>query len=133
MTQALKIFRTTSFNLRMTHIFVFGSNRLGIHGAGAASFARKNHGAISGQGEGLQGNSYAIPTKLSPNRTLSLDRIREHVDTFIQFAHNHTELTFQVTRIGCGLAGYSDNDIAPMFRNAPANCILPPQWHSLAR
>ena len=113
-------------------IFVFGSNLAGRHGKGAALFAKENHGAIYGQGEGLQGNSYAIPTKENgPGKTLitlSLDRIEWHVVTFILFAQENPDLTFQVTRIGCGLAGYRDDQIAPFFEYAPANCILPEEW-----
>jgi hypothetical protein len=109
-------------------IFVFGSNLAGIHGAGAALYARKHHGAILGQGIGLQGDSYAIPTKDKKIKTLPLEQIKPHVDEFILFAKSHPELTFQVTRIGCGLAGYTDKDISPMFKDAPANCNLPDGW-----
>ena len=109
-------------------IFVFGSNLAGIHGAGAARFAVINHGARYRQGIGLQGNSYAIPTKDHHINTLPLEEIRKHVDVFIAFAMEHPELTFEVTRIGCGLAGYTDFQIAPMFEFAPANCQLPDGW-----
>jgi hypothetical protein len=118
----------------MTTIFVFGSNLAGRHGAGAALAARKQHGAIYGQGIGLQGNSYAIPTKdgrnraipLShPSQTLSLSEIRKHVEVFKQFAREHPDLTFEIVPIGCGLAGYRPNDIAPIFADAPTNCKLP--------
>jgi len=110
-------------------IFVFGSNLAGRHGAGAALFARDCHGAEYGRGVGLQGYSYAIPTKDERLRTLPLDVIRTHVEWFIHFARFcHPELTFNVTRIGCGLAGYTDAQIAPMFAAAPANCVLPEGW-----
>ena len=109
-------------------IFVFGSNLAGRHGAGAALFARQKHGAIYGQGIGLQGNSYALPTKNMYIRTLPLQEIKKHVDVFIQFAKDNYEMVFQVTRIGCGLAGYSETQIAPMFKDAPMNCILPDGW-----
>ena len=109
-------------------IFVFGSNLAGRHGAGAALFARQKHGAIYGQGTGLQGNSYALPTKDMYIRTLPLQDIKKHVDVFIQFAKDNYEMVFQVTRIGCGLAGYSETQIAPMFKDAPMNCILPDGW-----
>lgn len=108
-------------------IFVFGSNLAGRHGRGAAYFARQHHGAIYGQGEGLQGDSYAIPTKDAALRTLSLVTIKQHVETFLAFARQ-SDCLFTVTRIGCGLAGYSDVQIAPMFANAPPNCILPDGW-----
>ena len=109
-------------------IFVFGSNLAGIHGAGAARFAVINHGARYRQGIGLQGNSYAIPTKDHHINTLPLDEIQKHVDVFIQFAKENPQLTFEVTRIGCGLAGYTDFQIAPMFEFASANCQLPDGW-----
>jgi len=108
-------------------IFVFGSNLSGIHGAGAAKFALDHHGAKWGQGVGLQGNSYAIPTKDKNITTLPLTEIKMYVDHFLLFAED-SDLTFQVTRIGCGLAGYTEKDIAPMFREAPRNCILCPEF-----
>ncbi len=111
-------------------IFVFGSNLAGIHGAGAALEARLHHGAIIGKGIGLQGDSYAIPTKSTPYKPLPLYDIHHHVTNFIRFAENHPGLTFNVTRIGCGRAGYTDTDIAPMFKDAPSNCILPKDWRS---
>ena len=109
-------------------VFVFGSNLAGRHGKGAALFARCWRGAIYGQGIGLQGNSYAIPTKNERLRTLPLYAIKQHVDTFLEFARSRPDLTFQVTRIGCGLAGYTDAQIKPMFEDAPLNCNLPPEW-----
>lgn len=109
-------------------IFVFGSNLAGRHGKGAALHARQQHGAIYGQGVGLQGSSYAIPTKDHQIRTLPLETIQAYVDQFIHFARQHPELQFQVTRIGCGLAGYTDAQIAPLFSTAPANCQLPEGW-----
>jgi len=109
----------------MTTIFVFGSNLAGRHGKGAALYARQYHGAIYGQGVGLQGSSYAIPTKDAQIRTLPLNQIQQHVDDFNTFAASRPDLTFQVTPIGCGLAGYKPDQIAPMFKGAPTNCILP--------
>jgi hypothetical protein len=109
-------------------IFVFGSNLAGRHGKGAALFARQHHGAIYGKGIGPQGNAYAIPTKDGNLRTLPLTKITDYVIDFINYAERHPELTFEVTRIGCGLAGYKDADIAPMFRLAPSNCVLPLGW-----
>lgn len=111
-------------------LFVFGSNLAGRHGKGAALFARQNRGALYGQGVGLQGQSYAIPTKGYEMKTLPLDVIRGYVKQFLEFADKHPELKFQVTRIGCGLAGYRDEQIAPMFSGAPENCILPGGWRS---
>lgn len=109
-------------------VFVFGSNLAGRHGAGAALYARQHHGAIYGQGVGPQGNSYAIPTKDERIRTLPLDRIKPYIDDFLIYAAANPTITFQVTRIGCGLAGYTDDDISPMFADAPANCLLPQEW-----
>lgn len=112
-------------------IFVFGSNEAGRHGAGAALFARKSMGAIYGQGEGLQGQSYGIPTKDARLRSLPLETICGYVMRFIQFAAAHPEMYFVVTRVGCGLAGYHDEEIGPMFNAAPANCKLPQEWDDL--
>lgn len=106
-------------------IFVFGSNESGIHGAGAAKFALDNYGAIWGQGYGLQGISYAIPTKDKYIRTLPLSDIVVYVEEFIEDAKAHQELQFIVTPIGCGLAGYKPSDITPMFSDVPENVILP--------
>ena len=114
--------------IEMRPIFVFGSNLAGRHGKGAALCAFKEHGAIYGKGTGLQGSSYAIPTKDENLNTLPLVNIQEYVLEFLLFADNHPEFIFKVTRIGCGLAGYKDEDIAPMFKDAPYNCLLPEGW-----
>lgn len=125
--------------MNTSHVFVFGSNLAGIHGAGAAKFALINHGAIWGLGSGFQepipanakGRSYGIPTKDENIETLPLPVINVYVKQFLEFAEVRLErdhMIFQVTRIGCGLAGYTDKDIAPMFKNAPRNCILPKEW-----
>ncbi len=116
----------------MQKIFVFGSNLSGIHGAGAAACALKEHGAVWGMGQGHHGNSYAIPTKDEEIKTLPLKRIERYVRLFISYAKDNPDLEFQVTRIGCGLAGYVDTQIAPMFRGAPPNCDMPPGWRELA-
>jgi hypothetical protein len=116
-------------------VFVFGSNTAGRHGKGAALFARQQRGAIYGQGEGLQGNSYAIPTKgQRPDRTLftlPLDQIGPGVERFLAFARSRPDLEFEVTPIGCGLAGYRPEQIGPMFRGAPENCALPAEFESI--
>lgn len=114
-------------------IFVFGSNEAGRHGKGAALTAKRQFNAIYGQAEGLQGRSYAIPTKDSKLEALTLKKIKFYVDRFIAFANfaleHHPEYVFNITRIGCGLAGYRDEDIAPMFANVPEkNCRLPSKW-----
>lgn len=113
-------------------IFVFGSNEAGRHGKGAALTAREKHGAVYGVGRGRTGNAYAIPTKDEKLKTRSLELIKTDVDEFIKYANDNPSLWFEVTRIGCGLAGYKDKDIAPMFAEAPYNCILPVGWRLLS-
>ena len=110
------------------HIFVFGSNEAGRHGAGAAAHACLYHGAVRGQGFGMQGTSFAIPTKDVNIRSLPLENIATYVAAFCRFARRHVDARYYVTRIGCGLAGYTDEQIAPMFRDAPENCFLPEGW-----
>lgn len=109
-------------------IFVFGSNLSGIHGAGAAKFAHEVHGAQIGVGEGLTGNSYALPTCDYDIVPLPLASIKQHVERFLLSARANPGLQYQVTRVGCGLAGYTDAQIAPMFVNAPDNVWLPSAW-----
>lgn len=109
-------------------IFVFGSNLAGVHGAGAALEANKNFGAAWGQGIGASGQSWAIPTKDYNINTCKLYDIFYYVVGFIKYAESHPELEFFITRIGCGLAGYKDEDIAPMFAKVPSNCNLPIEW-----
>ncbi len=94
-------------------IFVFGSNLAGMHGGGAARIALNQFGAIWGQGVGLQGKSYAIPTMHG-----GVNLIQPYVDEFIIFAEEHPEMHFLVTRIGCGIAGFKDEEIAPLFQRA---------------
>lgn len=100
-------------HLAEDEIFVFGSNLRGMHHGGAARFAVVKFGAIMGQGVGLQGQSYAIPTMQG-----GVETIKPYVDEFIDFAKNHPKLKFLVTRIGCGIAGFDDKEIAPLFTNA---------------
>lgn len=114
-------------------IFVFGSNLAGRHGKGAALHARQNCGAIYGQGIGRQGQSYAIPTKDSHLKPLPLGKIKGYVEQFLGYAEDHPELTFEITAIGCGLAGYTPEEIAPMFEGSPANCLLPKEFSLSAR
>lgn len=114
-------------------VFVFGSNLAGRHGKGAALHAVKQHGAIYGQGVGLQGNSYAIPTKDRHIETLPLADIRFYVDEFLGFAYSRPDLTFHVTPIGCGLAGYKPEQIAPMFRQFTDNVVLPSEFEAVLR
>ncbi len=114
-------------NLRHGEIFVFGSNLQGAHCGGAARIAVNKFGAVWGQGVGLQGQSYAIPTMHG-----GVGVIKPYVDEFIAFAKAHKELTFLVTRIGCGIAGFKDCEIAPLFADALSvdNIILPQQFFS---
>lgn len=97
-------------HLEENEIFVFGSNANGYHGGGAAAVAMHSFGAVWGQGEGLQGKSYAIPTMEG------LEKLKEAVDRFTDFADQHQEMRFLVTMIGCGSAGYSPREIAPLFK-----------------
>ena len=111
--------------LQPGEIFVFGSNLSGMHGGGAALIAYRKFGAIWGQGVGLQGQSYGIPTMQG-----GVETIRPYVDEVIAFAKAHQELTFLVTRIGCGIAGVTDEELSPLFEAAHGeeNIILPPGW-----
>jgi len=99
--------------LQPNEIFVFGSNLEGAHGGGAAATAYRHFGAIWGQGAGLQGNSYGIPTMHG-----GVEAIRPYVEEFIAFARSHPELHFLVTRVGCGIAGFRDEEIVPLFAEA---------------
>ena len=116
--------------LKENEIFVFGSNLEGMHGGGAARLAYDKFGAIWGQGVGLQGQSYGIPTMHG-----GVDAIKPYVDEFIEFAKSHPELTFLVTRIGCGIAGFRDEEIAPLFKECieMVNVCLPRSFHSILR
>ena len=111
--------------LEPNEIFVFGSNLAGAHGGGAARIALDCFGAVWGQGVGLQGQSYAIPTMQG-----GVETIKPYVDEFIDFARQHPELKFLVTRIGCGIAGFRDEEIAPLFTAAieVENVILPKEF-----
>lgn len=109
-------------------ILVFGSNLRGAHGAGAARVAREFFGAEYGISLGLTGMSYAIPTKDSHLQTLSLDQIKRYIEEFVRFTHERPEFRFWVTRVGCGLAGYRDEQIAPLFRGCNGNCSFAEEW-----
>ena len=109
-------------------IFVFGSNLAGRHGKGAALFARRNHDAVYGIGEGRTGDAYAIPTKDKYLVSRPLYAIQNSVMHFLAYADQNPDLVFEVTKVGCGLAGYTEEHIAPMFLNAPTNCNLPEGW-----
>ena len=109
-------------SLRADEVFVFGSNLAGMHGGGAARLAYERFGAVWGCGVGLQGQSYAIPTMQG-----GVETIKPYVDEFIDFARSRPDLFFYVTRIGCGIAGFADAEIAPLFADACAvpNICLP--------
>lgn len=111
--------------LKENEIFVFGSNLEGRHGGGAALLAYRKWGAVWGQGVGLQGQCYGIPTMHG-----GPEKIKPYVDEFIEFARNHKELKFLVTEIGCGIAGFSPEDIAPLFVRAidVENIYLPKRF-----
>ena len=108
--------------LKPNEIFVFGSNLAGRHLGGAARDAYEHFGAIMGQGVGLQGQTYAIPTMQG-----GVETIEPYVKEFISFANDHSEYTFLVTQIGCGIAGFTPEQIAPLFKDAihMTNVILP--------
>lgn len=110
-------------------VFVFGSNLAGRHGKGAAKFAVKNFGAIYGQGKGPQGNSYAIPTKDEDLNSLPLNKIKEHIADFIDYA-KHSDDTFLLTPVGCGLAGHKKADIWAILKalSLPGNVALSSTW-----
>lgn len=122
MTMKKRIAANRITELKNKEIFVFGSNLQGSHGAGAAAIAEKMFGAISGQGVGLQGQSYGIPTMHG-----GIEEIKPYVDEFIEFAKQNPNLTFLVTRIGCGIAGFTEEEMAPLFAEAAnvENIYLP--------
>jgi hypothetical protein len=111
-------------------VFVFGSNRQGRHGAGAALEAKRRFGAVTGQAEGRQGRSYAVITKelRRDMPAVTLKEIKEGVDRLLQHARENPEDTFMVTPVGCGLAGFSPKEIAPMFAGHPKNMLLPVEF-----
>jgi len=109
-------------------VFVFGSNESGVHGAGAARVAREKYGATWGCAYGRTGDAFGIPTKSRMLEPLSLKRIEWYVKGFLTYAREHPQDTYMVTRVGCGLAGFKDEDIAPMFALAPDNCQFDTAW-----
>jgi protein-L-isoaspartate O-methyltransferase len=109
-------------------VFVFGSNAAGVHGRGAAAFVARHYGAQAGVGEGLRGQSYALPTKRTWRDPLTWHEVEHAVARFLAFARSRPDLGFIVTRVGCGLAGYTDAQMAPLFASAPDNCALPIGW-----
>ena len=118
-------------NLKSDEVFVFGSNLAGAHGGGAAAAAHMFFGAVWGQGVGMQGQSYAIPTMQG-----GVETIAPYVNEFIEYAKNHPDKRFLVTEIGCGIAGFTPDEIAPLFKAAVTinNITLPSRfWEVLER
>ena len=126
----MKTINTPDFitTLQDGEVFVFGSNIHGMHGGGAAAVAYRNFGAVWGQGVGLQGQSYAIPTMEG-----GVDYVAGYVNDFIAFAKAHPELFFWVTKIGCGIAGFTEEEIAPLFKDAAdlENVALPAEFREI--
>lgn len=114
--------------LKDGEIFVFGSNLAGQHGGGAARLAYNQFGAEWGVGVGLTGQTYAIPTMHG-----GVDAIAPYVDEFIEFARQNSDMKFYVTRIGCGIAGFRDEEMAPLFREAlnVSNIVLPESFYNI--
>lgn len=114
--------------LAADEVFVFGSNLAGMHGGGAARMAYEQFGAEWGVGVGPTGQCYAIPTMQG-----GVDTIRPYVDEFVTYAKQHPANRFLVTRIGCGIAGFTDGEMAPLFREAAQepNIALPQKWHRI--
>ena len=109
-------------------VFTFGSNEGGMHGAGAALFAYQKRGARYGMSYGHSGDSFAIPTCNEMIGKLELPIINAYIAGFLAYATGKRKLKFYVTRLGCGIAGFTDADIAPMFIGAPKNCMFPQEW-----
>lgn len=119
--------------LEEREVFVFGSNLAGIHRGGAARLAFEQFGAVWGEGIGHFGRTYAIPTKDEHVETMGIEEIHDHVTDFISYARHRSDLTFLVTQIGCGLAGYTPEEIGPLFSGAPENVVLPKSfWKHLS-
>jgi len=113
-------------------VFVFGSNELGIHGGGAAKVAREKFGARLHQGFGPQGNTFAIPTCSKPtgepNSSIEYETVEFYVDCFLLYAKRTPQKRYKVTQIGCGLAGWTIEEMAPLFLEAPSNCSFDTAW-----
>lgn len=124
-TREQKITPNYITSLKSNEVFVFGSNLNGFHNGGAARVAYEKFGAVWGEGIGFHGQSYAIPTMQG-----GIETIEPYVNDFCQFVWNHPEKTFLVTRVGCGIAGFKDEQIAPLFADLieTDNVSLPQEW-----
>lgn len=116
------------FDPAPNRILVFGSNLAGIHAVGASRYAYKWCGAEWDKGEGFTGSSYAIPVENLHLQLFPLEKIKKYIDNFILFAWEHKELIFFIMRLGCGYREYRDDQIAPLFLDAPPNCTFPIPW-----
>lgn len=112
-------------------VFVFGSNLSGIHGAGAALYAYRHRRARLGVGRGMTGQAYALPTKGVKISFMPISEVAKHIKEFMEFAMEHPQLEFQVTQVGCGLAGFKPMHIAPLFRASPSNCYFDLEWQPI--
>jgi hypothetical protein len=115
-------------HLNPNEIFVFGSNQRGAHAGGAARLAKEKFGAQEGVGEGLTGQSYAFPTLTASFEKVSQASLEASRDRFFAAARQNPDKTFVLTKVGCGIAGFTEDEIRPLFKNAPANVILPEDW-----
>ena len=111
-------------------VFVFGSNLLGIHGGGAARYAVTKLGAADGIGEGPTGRTYALPTCSRPGVPMTIESVRIHVQHFLAHAARTPDTRYYVSAVGCGIAGFTEGEVAPMFAGAPDNCDLPDGWRA---
>ena len=115
-------------HLKPNEIFVFGSNQRGAHAGGAARLAKEKFGAQEGVGEGLTGRSYAFPTLTANFEKVSRASLEASRDRFFAAARQNPEKTFLLTKVGCGIAGFTKDEIRPLFVDAPANVVLPEDW-----
>jgi hypothetical protein len=114
--------------LQPNEIFVFGSNLRGAHAGGAARLAKDKFGAQEGVGEGLTGQCYAFPTLTANFEKVSRAALKASRDRLFAAARQHPEKTFLLTKVGCGIAGFREDEIRPLFENAPSNVVLPEDW-----
>ena len=124
----MKYYNEEIKELKDNQVFVFGSNLGGRHGKGAALTAKRLFGAEYGVGLGVTGDCYAIPTKDQTLQSLSLFSIEQYIFYFKEYARNHPEIEFIVTKVGCGLANFTNVQIAPLFLGSPKNCVFHEDW-----